>query len=514
MKRFTEYIKNFTSSWFLILSCAISIAIFNGCKEEISAPNYATLLPVSNDTTGGTWKTYLITSPDEIKLPGPSTTLSTEYQTELIAMKKAMSSRTIEQLNQAKYWASGAVLRWNEIARKLVAKYNVAPSAVIGADGKTSYPVLNAPFANPPIASRIYAYLSVAQYDALVATWNFKYKINRPAPNLIDNTIIPALDIPKLPSYPSEHSAIAAVSCEVLAFFFPSEKDYLVSLAMQHEESRILIGANVMSDITAGDSLGKLISTKAIARAKTDGASTAGKEDTLYYPHRTDGWKSIEIPISGASERPAMLPTWGKVKTWTVPDVEKERPVPPPALNSIEYKTALAEVKSISENRTREQWRIADYWADGGGTFTPPGKWNYIASNLIRKNNMSELRTARTFALLNMAIMDAGICCWDVKYYYYLPRPSQIDPSIKTSTGIPNFPSYTSGHATFSGAGSTVLEYIFPSEAASLKAQADEAALSRLYGGIHYRFDNETGVFCGRNIGAHAVILGRADGSP
>jgi len=172
------------------------------------------------------------------------------------------------------------------------------------------------------------------------------------------------------------------------------------------------------------------------------------------------------------------------------PNVANERPLPPPALDSKEFKDALAEVKSISDNRTREQWRIADYWADGGGTFTPPGKWNFIAESLIRKNNFNELRCARTLALMNMAIMDAGICCWDVKYYFYIPRPSQMDPSIKTATGIPNFPSYTSGHATFSGAGSTVLEYIFPNDATSLKLQAEEAVLSRLYGGIHYSFDN------------------------
>ncbi|MBI3258034.1 MAG: phosphatase PAP2 family protein [Ignavibacteriae bacterium] len=495
---------------------ALALLFVTGCKEEISSPEYPVLLAVSNDTTGGAWKTYLIASPDEVKLPAPSETNSAEYQAELAALKTSMSSRTAEQLKDAKYWASGAVLRWNQIARALVAKYNVAPVAVIDSVGKTSYPVKNVPFANPPIASRIYSYLSVAQYDALVATWNMKYKVNRPSPKQIDNSITTAIDVPNMPSFPSEHSAVAAVSCEVLAFFFPAEKDYLVGLAMKHEDSRIRIGANVMSDITAGDSLGKFISAKAIARAKTDGAGNAAKEDTLRYPHRTDGhtWVPIEIPISGATLRPGMLPSWGKVKTWAVPNVDLERPMPPPAIDSKEFKDALAEVKSIADTRTREQWRIADLWADGASTFTPPGKWNYIAEGLIRKNNMNELRAARTLALMNMSIMDAGICCWDVKYFHYVPRPSQVDPSIKTATGVPNFPSYMSGHATFSGAASTVLGYIFPSEVGSLNAQADEAALSRLLGSIHYRFDNEIGLACGRNIAGHAVALGRADGAP
>ena len=110
--------------------------------------------------------------------------------------------------------------------------------------------------------------------------------------------------------------------------------------------------------------------------------------------------------------------------------------------------------------------------------------------------------------------MDAAICCWRTKYTYYLPRPSQIDGKIKTATGIPNFPAYTSGHATFSGSASTVLSYIFPEQRETLQQQAEEAALSRLYGGIHYRFDNEAGLTCGRNIGKVAVQWGQTDGSP
>jgi membrane-associated phospholipid phosphatase len=127
---------------------------------------------------------------------------------------------------------------------------------------------------------------------------------------------------------------------------------------------------------------------------------------------------------------------------------------------------------------------------------------------------MNPLRTARTYALMNVAVADAGICTWDVKFLYYFPRPSQIDPSIKTATGLPNFPAYTSGHATFSGAAATVLSYIFPEEKANLEAMANEAAESRVYGAIHYRFDSEVGLQCGKNIAAFAVQRGKSDGSP
>ena len=108
---------------------------------------------------------------------------------------------------------------------------------------------------------------------------------------------------------------------------------------------------------------------------------------------------------------------------------------------------------------------------------------------------------------------DAGIACWDVKYYYLLPRPTQIDASVTTSTGIPNFPAFTSGHSTFSGAGATVLSHIFPSEASKLDALAKEASVSRIYGCIHYRFDCEIGLTHGQKVGQYAVNRGKADGS-
>jgi hypothetical protein len=126
---------------------------------------------------------------------------------------------------------------------------------------------------------------------------------------------------------------------------------------------------------------------------------------------------------------------------------------------------------------------------------------------------MSEVRTARSLALLNMSLMDAAISCWDTKTYYYYPRPSQLDPTIKTLTGLPNFPAYTSGHSTFSGAAATILGHIFAAERANLAAQAEEASLSRLYGGIHYRMDCETGVQIGNKIGALAIARARMDGA-
>ena len=103
-------------------------------------------------------------------------------------------------------------------------------------------------------------------------------------------------------------------------------------------------------------------------------------------------------------------------------------------------------------------------------------------------------------ALLNMAEMDAAIVCWDAKYFYFNPRPSQVDPRIKTLTGEPNFPSYISGHSTFSAAAATILGHIIPSRAADYNNMMTEASLSRLYGAIHYRSDIEAGVTVGNKL--------------
>jgi len=162
---------------------------------------------------------------------------------------------------------------------------------------------------------------------------------------------------------------------------------------------------------------------------------------------------------------------------------------------------------------TRRELAIANFWADGPSTPTPPGHWNFIAAPYIRKAEFSEVRAARAFALLNASLHDAAVGCWDVKYFYFNPRPSQMDPELKTIIGLPNFPSYTSGHSTFSGAAAEVLSYLFPAGRADFEAQRDEASISRLYGGIHYRSDLDVGKAHGQRIGGYSVSFGRTDGA-
>ena len=108
---------------------------------------------------------------------------------------------------------------------------------------------------------------------------------------------------------------------------------------------------------------------------------------------------------------------------------------------------------------------------------------------------------------------DAAVGCWDAKFAYFNPRPSQLDPSIKTVIGLPNFPSYTSGHSTFSAAAAAVLSYLFPRGAAGFDAMRDEPGISRLYGGIHYRADIDRGKEHGGRIGGYTVDFAQEDGA-
>jgi hypothetical protein len=220
-------------------------------------------------------------------------------------------------------------------------------------------------------------------------------------------------------------------------------------------------------------------------------------------------WDNLEIPT-----RPVGLtPLFGKVRMWNVPNVEDVRPGIPPAPGSPEYEENVEELKYFADNMTEEWRRISNFWQDGLGTYTPPGHWNRIAKEYLVQFKENPLRTARVFAYLNMAMMDAGISCWDAKYYYHYPRPIQQIPGYKTIAGTPNFPSYTSGHSVFSSSGAEVLAYIYPSVADQVRAWAVEAAESRICGGIHWRFDAEVGTTQGIQVAGYTVNRAQADGA-
>ncbi len=501
--------------------CAFNLV---SCDKEIEETNaaYPALQPAKTDANAGSWTTLIATSAADFPVPAPQPTNSAAYQQELQELKTLSGNLTAEQKRVINYWKVGSVLRWNEIMRELVAKHNLPPYQnadntypVPSAANPFAYPVF--PFSNPPYAARAYAYVSIAQYDALVMAHYFKKEFNRPAPYQIDNSINPVIPKSELAAYPSEDAVVAGASIEMMKLLFPADLEYLKKMAEEEKNYRLWSGANVKSDIAAGDSLGRWVARKIIQRAKTDGMGAAGGNPTLWTKLEEDckakgetPWMSLESP-----KRPPMLPFFGNLKPilFGTETVATLRPGPPPSANSEQMKKELDEVLNFTENPTRERMRIVNLWADGVGTYTPPGHWNAIATDEFVKKGFSEVRWARNYALLNASLMDAAIMCWNTKFFYFNARPCQLNPKIKTLTGTPNFPAYISGHSTFSGAAATVLGYLVPEKAGEFNAMAQEASNSRMYGGIHYRADCEAGLETGNKIGNYAINRAKTDGA-
>ncbi|ARK12201.1 phosphatase PAP2 family protein [Fibrella sp. ES10-3-2-2] len=503
----------------LFFFSVLSLALV-ACDKSIEEPQRVGYVPASVDEKAGTWKTYLLTSPADVAIAAPAATTSPEYQAELTDLKSKAANLSPSQQEAVVYWGAGAAYRWNEIARELAARYNTAPASTAAG----VYPVPDAanpladpkfPFANPPYTARMLASLSVAQYDALVASWNYKYAYKRPAPSKVDATVPAALPVSALPSYPSEDAVVAAASAVILKAMFPGEVAFIDQKVAEHINARQWAGMNVKSELEAGTSLGSQVAAKVMARARTDGMSTANNQtlttgmiEAAKSRGQVEVWASQETPA-----RPPMLPNYGAVSTWNFDraTLAKLRPGMAPQPGSEQFNKELEELREINKNQTREQARIANYWADGAGSYTPPGHWLRSAADAAHEAKFSEVRMARTLALVATALQDASVCCWETKFYYYTPRPQQY--GIKTSVGLPNFPSYTSGHSTFSGAAATVLGSIFPERADEFWARAQEASVSRIYGMIHFRSDCEVGLVCGKNIGSYSVARGKADGS-
>ncbi len=122
-------------------------------------------------------------------------------------------------------------------------------------------------------------------------------------------------------------------------------------------------------------------------------------------------------------------------------------------------------------------------------------------------------RAARAYALMSVAGYDAAVACWDAKYAYWSPRPIHVDPTITPLFTTPLHPSYPSGHSTVVGASSTILGYLFPRASERFKLDAEEMASSRMWAGIHFRSDNETGLSLGRSVAQAVIDLAKADGS-
>jgi len=334
---------------------------------------------------------------------------------------------------------------------------------------------------SPLAAARVYAALGVAQYRAVASVQDSDADGQVPA-NGIGAGGRDALE--------ARRGAVAGASAKVLSFFFPAAA---ATLEQRVEAEADATPGNVHPAFTRGLAIGRGVGDAVVEQCKTDRFTTPW---TGTVPTGPGKWIA-NGPPAGA--------TFGGVRPYLLTSGDQFRPAPPPAFGSAAFQTDLAEVRALTDNRTPEQRANAVYWNFPTGTFTPPGYWNSVAGDYIQTHGLDERAATRAFALTNAAMMDALIACWDAKYYYWTMRPSQADGGITLTFGLPNHPSYPSGHSCVSAAAATVLGHLFPGRTTELQAWVAEAGLSRMYAGIHYRFDITAGAGLGDAVARWAI---------
>jgi hypothetical protein len=353
---------------------------------------------------------------------------------------------------------------------------------------------------NSVASTRVYAYLSVAQHDAVVRAENALAGDQSGA----DPTSGAGLGSGGRSLLEADRGAVAGASSVVLTFFDPADAQLFENQVQQQANAG---PGQPHPDFLRGEAVGREVGAEAIARARTDGFDLPW---TGTVPVGTGLWFSGAKPPQppAAAQLPGMRPFF-------LASADQFRPTAPPAFGSPDYLAALAEVRSISDTRTAEQVSIALFWARGAGTTSIGGFWNTIATGWIEESGLGEREATHVFALLDASMMDAAIGCWDAKLTYWFIRPPQADPGITLipAIGLPNHPSYPSAHSCYCGAAAGILSAFFPAKTDSLNAMVTQAGLARIYAGIHYRFDVQTGAQLGRNVARFAIEVDRSGSS-
>ncbi len=429
------------------------------------------------------WRPLLMAGPSEVRV-APSVQIGSEEDRRELDAVVAAQSGASRLGDRIRSWTSTpSPVRWNEVLLTVVR------------DART----------NPVRVSRTLALLNAAMYDAIIAACDAKMAFGRSTPADRDPRIKVLAPRDEISSHAAVDAAVAAAAVAVLSHVYPDRSETFEDAAAELEAVLLASGTHAPSDIAAGRAIGIAVGALAIARANGDGASVFWQGEI---PDVEGGWQPAK-PFRNDQPTEPLAGTW---RPWVMTSGSQFRPGPPPAVGSAAWQAEADEVVRVNDELTNDQVRIARFWADGPGTDTPPGHWVRTAITLAARDRLSTPATARMLAHLTIAQADSFIACWDTKFTYWSGRPIGLIPGFASTVVTPNFPSYVSGHSTVSGASSTVLGAFFPADRAWLDSQAEEAAVSRLYGGIHWRSDNEVGLVVGRQVGDLVVKRAFADG--
>jgi hypothetical protein len=389
---------------------------------------------------------------------------------------------------------------------------------------------------SPPVASRALAYLGLVLYESTVP--------GMPGHQSLAGQLSELESLPwAQPDEPLHWPTVANASLATMTrMMFPqASAENKARIDLLEREMPVRHGRDFDPSIVTAEignrsrTFGRLMAMALMTWARTDGGHEA------WGPLRRN--QSPYVPPSGPGQwtptppafQSALLPWWGKVRSFAAVNAEGcVAPPPPPyseATDSPFHAEAL-EVYRISNQATQEQRQFALYWADDPGkTPTPAGHWAYIATDLLKARQATLADAAKLYAQLNLAMADAFIASWRTKYQLNLLRPvTYIQQAVDrlwlpTLMDTPPFPEFPSGHSVQSSAAALVLEQAFGADTAfvdathndrgwgprrfpTFRAAAEEAALSRLYAGIHFRSGVESGVVQGRCVARNILNLG------
>jgi membrane-associated phospholipid phosphatase len=307
--------------------------------------------------------------------------------------------------------------------------------------------------------------------------------------------------------HPASELAVVSAATGVLDGLLPAQAEAAHNLLARTRTELAENGVNP-GQLRAADRRGAGIAGRLLSRAARDGADTNQAPSSPQFP---GAWQPTP-----PGYLPALEPTAGTWRTWHLRRGDTYRPAPPPRPGDADYDAQVAEVYAVANRLTPEQAAIARFWADGPGSITPAGHWNMIAVELLGEHRATLTETTLVLAALNTAQADAFIACWDAKFAHNSERPvtairRDLDAGFLPLLATPPFPSYVSGHSTTSAAAAVVLGEFFPSAGAQLENWAAEAAVSRLYAGIHFRIDNDAGLRLGRLVGKATLREARTD---
>ncbi len=397
---------------------------------------------------------WVLDSPSQFRLPPPPDADTT--RTELQALRAMMAQRDAAATQRMAWWEAVAPsYRWQQVA--------------LAESMREGLPV--------NIASRRLALLHTAIADALRAAQDSQAAHGRARPDGAPGA-----------SYPDTHAVAAGVAGAVLADLFPRRAEAMTRLAEEAGRARLLAGVAYPSDVAAGLALGRQVAAVAIARGRAD--------------RTTLPWSGTAPTGPGVWTGTPALPQAAGWRPWLLDRPDALRPAAP---DDAAMQAELQQVRAAP--RTPITSERARFWEYGAGGLRVHEFWNGHAQRLLLESGKAQdaMESARILALVNVALYDAGIACWDAKYAHWAMRPAQRDPSLQTLVPAPSHPSFPSAHSCFSFAAAGVLAAAFPADAEELTGMAREAGEARIWAGIHYPMDVVAGQRIGEQVAERAI---------